>query len=135
MTPGVTFMLCVFSGMKNVLGAGGERHLSGCGEEPSRQRRKGLPQKWITGMTGAPCSSEDRPVEISPGCRLGFASRDKPGYEARRRPLFHLPPATKGTAGLRKGGINGHKRSDGGGDKVFSEGGRRKARGSRGPGC
>lgn len=46
---------------------------------------------------------------------------------ARRRPLFHLPPTIKGTAGLFKGKINGHKRSSGahriGGrvDKTFSE--------------
>lgn len=39
-----------------------------------------------------------------------------------------MPPTIKGTTGLHKGRINGHKRSDGargidgGGDKVFSEG-------------
>ncbi len=46
---------------------------------------------------------------------------------ARRRPLFHLPPTIKGTAGLFKGKINGHKRSSGahgvrgGDDKTFPE--------------
>lgn len=73
------------------------------------------------------CSCEDKPAEISRAAGLGFGSRDKPGYEARRRPLFHLPPTIKGTTGLRKGRVNGHKRAggargiDGGDDKVFSE--------------
>lgn len=45
----------------------------------------------------------------------------------RRRPLFHLPPTIKGTAGLLHGKVNGHKRSSGahgvrgGSDKMFSE--------------
>lgn len=44
------------TGIKNVLlKAGVERCRSGCQEEPSRQRRKWLPQKWITGMTEAWC--------------------------------------------------------------------------------
>lgn len=75
------------------------------------------------------CLSVSRPAVVS--WSSGFRFRLQrwiqiSGYQREGGALFHLPPTIKGAAGLFKGEINGHKRSDraqcvgGGDDKTFS---------------